>query len=63
VGAVLVDKLTVAPVGLVEVDLVATDVVTEQDQPRPQLPELQIQAEVAVVAAMAHTRLLAVLEL
>ena len=57
------DKLTVAPVGLVEVDLAVTDVVTEQDQPRPQLPELQIQAEVAEVAAMAHTRLLVVLGL
>ena len=59
----LVDKLTVAPVGLVEVDLAVTDVVTEQDQPRLQLPELQIQAEVAEVAAMAHTRLLVVLGL
>jgi hypothetical protein len=63
VGAVLVDKLTVAPVGLVEVDLAGMDVVMEQDQSRRRLLALQTQVGVAVVAAMAHSRQLAVREL
>jgi hypothetical protein len=63
VAAALVDKLTVAPVDLVEVDLVATDVVTEQDQVRLRLLALQTQEAVVVEAAMAHSRQLAVLEL
>jgi hypothetical protein len=63
VGAVLVVKLTEVPGDLAGADLAGMDVVMEQDQPPPQLPGLQIQAVVAVVAAMAHTRLLAVLEL
>ena len=63
VGAVPVVKLTEVPGDLAVADLAGMDVVTEQDQSRLRLLALQTQVVVAVVAAMAHSRQLAVREL